>query len=45
MHPLPRVTEISPDVDKYTDKAIYFKQTGYGLALRKAILAELMSED
>jgi len=45
MHPLPRVTEINPDVDKYVDKAIYFKQTGYGLALRKAILAELLSDD
>ncbi len=42
MHPLPRITEIHPNVDTYSDKAIYFKQTGYGLALRKAILAELM---
>ncbi|MFX1276949.1 MAG: aspartate carbamoyltransferase [Promethearchaeota archaeon] len=44
MHPLPRITEINPDVDKYPDKAIYFKQTGYGLALRKAILAELITD-
>ncbi|MFX1236861.1 MAG: aspartate carbamoyltransferase, partial [Promethearchaeota archaeon] len=44
MHPLPRITEIVPSVDKYIDKAIYFKQTGYGLAMRKALLAELLKE-
>jgi len=44
MHPLPRVNEISPDVDNYSDKAIYFKQTLYGLHLRKAILAELIKD-
>ncbi|GAG80508.1 unnamed protein product, partial [marine sediment metagenome] len=42
LHPLPRITEITPDIDKYTDKAVFFKQTFYGLCLRKAILAELM---
>jgi len=41
MHPLPRVSEISPDVDK-SKKSIYFKQTLYGLHLRKALLAELL---
>lgn len=41
LHPLPRITEISPDVDE-SEKAIYFKQTYYGIPIRKAILAELM---
>ena len=41
LHPLPRITEISSDVDN-SDKAIYFKQTYYGIPMRKAILAELM---
>ena len=44
MHPLPRITEISPEIDSNTKKAIYFKQTFYGLQLRKAILAELLKE-
>ncbi|TFG20442.1 MAG: aspartate carbamoyltransferase [Promethearchaeota archaeon] len=43
MHPLPRITEISPDVDS-SKKAIYFKQTSYGLMMRKAILAELLAD-
>lgn len=43
MHPLPRVTEISPDIDD-SPKAIYFKQTYYGIPMRKAILAELLSD-
>ena len=43
MHPLPRITEISPDVDSST-KAIYFKQTSYGLMMRKAILSELLAD-
>jgi aspartate carbamoyltransferase catalytic subunit len=43
MHPLPRITEISPDVDN-SRKAIYFKQTFYGLKMRKAILAELLAD-
>ena len=44
LHPLPRITEITPDIDKYTDKAVFFKQTFYGLCLRKAILAELLKD-
>ncbi len=43
MHPLPRVTEISPDIDD-SPKAIYFKQTYYGIPMRKAILAELLAD-
>jgi aspartate carbamoyltransferase catalytic subunit len=42
LHPLPRITEISSDVDS-SEKAIYFKQTYYGIPMRKALLAELMS--
>jgi aspartate carbamoyltransferase catalytic subunit len=43
LHPLPRVTEISPKVDN-SEKAIYFKQTFYGLKMRQAILAELLAD-
>ena len=43
MHPLPRVGEILPEVDD-SSKTIYFKQTLYGLHLRKALLAELMTD-
>jgi aspartate carbamoyltransferase catalytic subunit len=43
MHPLPRITEIKPNVDD-SEKAIYFKQTRYGLHMRKALLAELMED-
>lgn len=43
LHPLPRINEITPSIDK-SEKAIYFKQTGYGLHMRKAILAELLEE-
>lgn len=43
LHPLPRVNEISPDVDS-SNKSIYFKQTFYGIPMRKAILAELMHD-
>lgn len=43
MHPLPRITEISPELDR-SPKAIYFKQTHYGIPMRKALLAELLSD-
>jgi len=43
LHPLPRITEITPDVDS-SEKAIYFRQTWYGLQLRKALLAELLKD-
>lgn len=43
LHPLPRLVEISSDVDT-SEKAIYFKQTNYGLQLRKALLAELLAD-
>ena len=38
MHPLPRVNEISPDVDKMP-QARYFKQAFYGIPIRMAILS------
>ncbi len=38
MHPLPRVTEISPEVDT-TEHAIYFKQAFNGVPVRMALLA------
>jgi len=43
LHPLPRINEIRPSIDN-SEKAIYFKQTGYGLHMRKAILAELLED-
>ncbi len=38
MHPLPRVGEISPELDE-TKHAIYFEQAGNGVTVRKAVLA------
>ena len=38
MHPLPRVTEIDPEVDK-TDHALYFKQAFNGVPIRMALLS------
>ena len=41
MHPLPRVNEISVDVD--TDaRAIYFKQAQYGVYIRMALIMKLL---
>ncbi len=37
MHPLPRVNEISPEVDKL-ENAIYFKQAHNGIFVRSALL-------
>ncbi len=37
IHPLPRVGEITPDVDQ-SPHAVYFKQVGYGVIIRMAIL-------
>jgi aspartate carbamoyltransferase catalytic subunit len=42
MHPLPRVDEISTDVDS-TKHAVYFKQAEYGLLVRMALLSLIMS--
>ena len=38
MHPLPRVTEINPEVDK-TPHALYFKQAFNGVPVRMALLS------
>ena len=38
MHPLPRVTEISPEVDN-TSYALYFKQAFNGIPVRMALLS------
>ena len=41
MHPLPRVDEISTDVD--TDpRAVYFEQARYGMLIRMALLLDFM---
>ncbi len=44
LHPLPRVNEISPEIDS-DPRAKYFKQTYHGLMMRKAILASILLED
>ncbi len=41
MHPLPRVTEIAPDVDK-TVHAYYFQQARNGLYVRETLLALIL---
>ncbi|MFH1235268.1 MAG: aspartate carbamoyltransferase, partial [Candidatus Diapherotrites archaeon] len=40
MHPLPRVNEISTDLDK-TPHALYFEQARNGIPVREALLAML----
>ncbi|KAI0073350.1 carbamoyl-phosphate synth [Panus rudis PR-1116 ss-1] len=42
MHPLPRVTEIDPEVDFDSRRAVYFRQMRYGLFIRMALLASVM---
>ncbi len=41
IHPLPRVGEITPEVDD-SPHAVYFKQVGYGLTVRMALLSMLL---
>ena len=41
LHPLPRVTEIAPEVDVHPHAA-YFRQAHYGVAVRKALIALLL---
>ena len=41
MHPLPRVNEISYDVDA-DKRAVYFKQAEYGIYVRMALMALLL---
>ncbi len=44
LHPLPRVDEISTDVDE-TQQAKYFKQAQYGKDTRAALLALILNEN
>ena len=44
LHPLPRIDEISPDVDK-TKNAKYFKQAEYGKHTRAALLGLTLNEN
>jgi len=41
LHPLPRVTEIDPDVDA-NEKAYYFQQAKNGLYVRQAIVSKVL---
>ena len=41
LHPLPRVDEIALDVDE-SPHAVYFKQVGYGVTVRMALLKQLL---
>lgn len=41
MHPLPRINEITPNVDQLKN-AVYFKQAGYGVPIRMALIAKLL---
>src|SRR5215470_11118646 len=42
MHPLPRVDELSPAIDK-DRRGIYFKQAAYGVPVRMALLSFLLA--
>ena len=44
MHPLPRIDEITPDVDDLP-QAVYFKQARYGLLVRMALLEWVLEEN
>ena len=41
LHPLPRVNEISVDVDD-DPRAVYFKQVQYGVYVRMALILTLL---
>lgn len=41
LHPMPRVNEIAPEVDG-SQHAYYFEQAKHGIAIRQAILSELI---
>jgi aspartate carbamoyltransferase catalytic subunit len=43
MHPLPRVNEISPEIDE-NKRAIYFDQARLGVYVRMALIAKLLGE-
>jgi len=41
LHPLPKVDEIAPEVDR-SEKVRYFEQARYGVPVRMAILSDVM---
>jgi len=43
MHPLPRVNEISPEIDE-NKRAIYFQQARLGVYIRMALISKLLGE-
>jgi len=43
MHPLPRVSEISPDIDS-DPRAAYFRQAANGLYVRMALLEKVLNK-
>jgi aspartate carbamoyltransferase catalytic subunit len=43
LHPLPRVSEIDPDVDS-NEKAYYFRQAQNGLYIRQAIVSKVLNQ-
>ncbi len=43
LHPLPRLDEISPEIDK-TKQAKYFQQAEYGMYTRAALLGLVLNE-
>ena len=43
MHPLPRVNEISTEVDD-DPRAVYFKQAEFGVYIRMALIFTLLKE-
>ena len=44
LHPLPRVNEMSTDVDD-DERAVYFKQATYGMYVRMALIIKLLGID
>ena len=44
MHPLPRVNELSTDVDDLPNAA-YFRMAGYGVLVRMALLTLCLGQD
>ena len=42
IHPLPRAGEITPEVDD-SPHAVYFKQAGYGVLVRMALLKTILN--
>ena len=43
MHPLPRLSEISPQFDN-DPRAAYFRQAEYGMFIRMALLAKILGK-